>query len=566
MKKLVLLILMVLTGVSYAQPPRPKFSVTQRNVNFNQVVVGKVKELSTQFRVDSTASGPVTVICHYPKKPQYTLLGDTQFTIAVGGYQNLTVEFAPTAIGQLRDTIFFTHNGDTAQVKASSSINLNGTGIATDTFPKIGIQPGFGFIQFGSIEVGKTKQSSFRIQNTTDTIRQLTGTVTNAHAPYSVVGGAGSFSLAMNDTVRIFIDFAPTAIGTFFDSVTVYSNADSANKVKKIYFTGTATQPGLDTIPKITITGVGGNGINFGTLAIDSSSFRYIMIRNTSTVNKKLTGSIGSPTMTMFTVDSGGGAFSIDSGMTITVKLRAKGQFAGSYRDSLYVLSNAAEPSDSTKIVLRATITTPVPIDSVRRLSVTPRNLDFGLLPPSTTPLSLAVTLKNTSDSNNAISGNISAAHTPFTANGSGAFTLARNETKELNIILDPSNAGTFTDSVIIMSNANEGTQNRIIVRMTAQVVAAGVEGEPNVVRSVALYPNPAKDNVTSRITLSEPTSMSISVFDTKGVEVLSIPTAHYEAGIPDVDFSVKSLPNGIYTVRYSFLDSAVSILMVIER
>lgn len=566
MKKIVVLFLMMLTAITYAQPPRPKFSVTQRNLNFNQVVVGKTKELFTQFRVDSTAPGPVTVICRYPKKPQYSLIGDTQFTIAVGSFQNLTVEFTPTALGQLRDTIFFTHNGDTTSVKANSGITLNGTGIAVDTFPKIGIQPGFGFLQFGSVEVGKTKQSSFRIQNTTDTIRQLTGSVTNAHAPFSVVGGAGSFSLAMSDTVRIFIDFTPTATGTFFDSVIVNSNADSLNKVKKIYFTGTATAPGADTIPKITITGAGGNGINFGTFPIDSSSVRYITIRNTSTVNKKLTGSITAPTMAMFTVDSGGGAFSIDSGMTATVKLRATGITAGTFRDSLYVLSNALEPADSNKIVLRATIIAVVPVDSVRRLTVSPRNVNFGLLAPSTSPLSIPVTMKNTSDSNNTITGSISAAHSPYTANGSGAFTLARNETKELSIILDASNAGTFNDSLIITSDANEGTQNLIIIRMSAQVVAAGVAGKPNVVRSVMLYPNPAKDHVTSRITLNEPTTMGISVFDTKGIEVVSLPSTQYDAGIPDVDFSVKSLPNGIYTVRYSFLDSAVSILMVIER
>lgn len=452
MKKIVLLILMLLTAVSYAQPPRPKFSSGSRNLNFNNVVVGKTKQLSTQFRVDSSASAPVTVICRLPRNPEYQLIGDTQFTIPLGGFQDVTVEFTPTTLGQLRDTIFFTHDGDTSAIKASSTININGTGVESDTFPRITITPGFGFLTYTSTEVGKTSQRSFRIQNSTDTIRQLTGSITPPNPPFSISGGVTSFSLEMDDTVRIFVDFAPTKDTTYFDSVIVTSNADSANMIKKIFLSATGTKPGSDTIPRITITGAGGGGVNFGSLRPDSSVARYITIRNSSIANKQLTGYVGMPTMSVFTVDSGGGSFTIDSGMTAMVKLRFSPATAGSYRDSLYVVSNAIEPTDSVKVVLRG------------------------------------------------------------------------------------------------------------------EVVATDVKELPSFVTSISLYPNPAKDHVTSRITLREPTTMSISVFDTKGVEVLTIPSAHYNAGIPDIDFSVKQLPNGTYTVRYSFSSLAVSILMVIER
>jgi len=313
------------------------------------------------------------------------------------------------------------------------------------------IQPGFGFVQLGSVAIGNTRQSSFRIQNTTDTIRTLYGTITAPNPPFSIASNGEPFSLATQDTVRVFIDFTPTAVGNFFDSVLIHSNADSMNSVRKVYLVGVGLPPGSDTIPRITITGIGNGGVNFGNVPSSTSATRNITIRNTSLTNKQLIGTVGNPTISAFSIDSGDVNFTLDSGASAVIKLRFSPSTAGTYRDSLYIVSNALEPTDSTMVLLRG----------------------------------VAVT--------NSIPDN-------------------------------------------------------------------------HVITSITLYPNPAKDNVTSRITLSEPTSMSIAVFDTKGVEVLSIPTAHYEAGIPDVYFSVKPLPNGIYTVRYTFLDSAVSILMVIER
>lgn len=451
MKKIVVLLLILLAGTSYAQP-QATFTTGSRNLNFGNVAFGKNLQRFVQFRVDSSASAPVTVICRMPNTQHYTIIGDTEFTVEAGSLRNLTIEFAPLGLGAFPDSIPFTHNGDVTSVSASSIIRLSGTGVASDTFARMGIQPGFGFVQFGSVEVGKSAQRSFRIQNTTDTIRQLTGSISPTNPPFSLVAGSTPFSLAMGDTIRVFIDFAPTKDTTYFDSVMITSNADSANSIRKVYFIATGTKPGSDTIPRMTVTGIGGGGVNFGNLAPNASATRYITIRNTSIVNKPLMVTVGTPTLSIFTVDSGGGSLTIDSGMMAMVKLRFSPIAVGSYRDSLYLTSNAIEPNNNVKVVLRGEV--------------------------------------------------------------------AINDVKELS------------------------------------ASAA----------SISLYPNPAKDHVTSRITIIEPTTMSISVYDNKGIEVLSLPTAHYDAGIPDVDFSVKSLSNGIYTVCYSFSKSAVSILMVIER
>ncbi|HEY6172004.1 MAG TPA: choice-of-anchor D domain-containing protein [Candidatus Kapabacteria bacterium] len=448
MKKILLLLLVMLAGVSYAQPT---FTTGNRNVNFGNIALGKTGERFIQFRVDSLAPAPVTVICSNPHDMQYTIIGDTQFTIEKGQFRNMTIEFIPMAVGQFADSLIFSHDGDTSLVRSPGIIRLNGTGVASDTFARMAIQPGFGVVQLGSVAVGNTRQSSFRIQNTTDTIRTLYGTITAPKPPFSIASNGEPFSLVMQDTVRVFIDFTPDTVGNFFDSVLIHSNADSLNSIRKVYLVGIGLPPGSDTIPRIGVTGIGNGGVNFGNVPSSTSTARYITIRNTSLMNKQLIGTVGNPTISAFTIDSGDVNFTLDSGASAVIKLRFSPSTAGTYRDSLYIVSNALEPTDSTMVLLRG----------------------------------VAVT--------------------------------------------------------------NSITDDRVVT-------------------SISLYPNPAKDHVTSRITLSEPTTINISVFDTKGVEVLSIPSAHYDAGIPDVDFSVKALPNGIYTVRYSFFNSAVSILMVIER
>jgi hypothetical protein len=448
MKKLIILLLVLVASTTWAQST---FTTGQRNLNFGNVTVGKNLQRFVQFRLDSSAPAPVTIICTNPRDGQYTILGDSQFTVEKGQFRNLTVEFAPMALGQFIDTLFFTHDGDTTSVKSPSIIRLSGTGVASDTFARMGIQPGFGFIQFGSVSVGNTVQRSFRIQNTTDTTRSLYGTVMTPNAPFTIASGGGSFSLAMEDTMRVFIDFTPSVEGTYFDSVLIISNADSANSVRKVYLSATALKPGSDTIPRITVAGIGGGGVNFGTLQPDASATRYITIRNTSIMNKQVSGMIGTPTQSVFTIDSGNVSFTLDSGASMMVKLRFSPITAGSYRDSLYIVSNALEPNDSVKVVLRG------------------------------------------------------------------------------------------------------------------EAVVNSVKAD-DIVSSISLYPNPARDRVTTRLVLKENAPMVVTVYNSLGREVVHIPEQYLQTGIQDVDFSTITLPNGNYTIRYMFNGAAVHMQMVVER
>ncbi|MBW2562188.1 MAG: hypothetical protein JRE40_15220, partial [Deltaproteobacteria bacterium] len=67
-------------------------------------------------------------------------------------------------------------------------------------------------LDFGVIEVGSTKDSTFTLSNTGESI--LSGSVVESCDHYSIVGGGGPYSLAIGESLVIIVRFEPTTHGT----------------------------------------------------------------------------------------------------------------------------------------------------------------------------------------------------------------------------------------------------------------------------------------------------------------------------------------------------------------
>lgn len=82
-------------------------------------------------------------------------------------------------------------------------------------------------LDFGSVEVGSSKDLDFTVQNTGN------GTLSGAasiNMPFSIVAG-GSFNLAAGESQTVTVRFSPTSSGTFVSSVTFTSNGGNASPV-----------------------------------------------------------------------------------------------------------------------------------------------------------------------------------------------------------------------------------------------------------------------------------------------------------------------------------------------
>lgn len=129
MKKLFTLVFVFLSiSVSLAQPPPSKFTITGTNLQYQNITVGKSKDLTVSIRVDSTAAADVDVTVGALKiGTQYSVIGPLTFTVAKNTTHTLTIHFAPTSAGLKYDTLFISHNGDTSRSKNPTRIRMSGT-------------------------------------------------------------------------------------------------------------------------------------------------------------------------------------------------------------------------------------------------------------------------------------------------------------------------------------------------------------------------------------------------------------------------------------------------------
>ena len=272
------------------------------------------------------------------------------FTLDPGQSQVLTVHFAPLATGIARDTLYI---DTSATGKNPLRYVLNGTGQTADTIPRILVSPGT--LNFGNVVKGKSLTKTFSVTNTSDTLLTLTGTVgMPSTSRYSIVSGGGAFSLDSGKSLTVTVSFTPDAIAQLTDSIIVTSNA--ANNHIKVTLNGAGTPP--DTTPKITLSlGGGGFGsfLNVGTAPVHKTISASFTIKNTSDTIRTLTGSVGTTFTSVFSVASGSGAFSLDTGQIDTITVSFTPDTNKQFFDSIIISSNAASPNNRIKVILLGT-------------------------------------------------------------------------------------------------------------------------------------------------------------------------------------------------------------------
>jgi hypothetical protein len=547
MKSILIVCVVLAASVSLAQPPRPKFTAQPTNLQFGTTEVGKTKQMNVQFRVDSTADADVDVVCENTKTSHYRIIGLTSFTVTKGSFHNMTVEFEPLTTGLLRDTIRFTHNGDTTSVKASSFVRMSGTGIEKDTFPAITIQPQFAF--FGNVNIGDTAERSFLIRNTTDTQRTLIGSVSDPHSPYSFRPATNTnFSLTMNDTQRYYIRFIPKDTGTFIDSVIVTSNADAANNRKVVFISGTGRKVVVDVSPQMTVTP---QLLMFQTVSPDTGRNMNITIRNSTNTKLTLTGNVGAPTNASYSIINGGGPFSLDSGQTKTVTVRFVPQVNGPISDSIHITSNSGTNPNRTIYINGTGVGIKPPSDTDRIISVSPTELNFGTLQETSTPLTLGFVIKNNSVGAEMLDGMVETPEAPFSiTNGGGAFSLAKGETRDVSVTLDASKEGMYHEHFNVTSNATDTALQSITIHLLAEVTGLGSVKASIGTIPVQYFPNPTNDVLNVHFSAEKSGTVIASLIDGTGKTVVSFPKSSIIIGENSLRYDMSTVSAGVYYLQ----------------
>ncbi len=140
-------------------------------------------------------------------------------------------------------------------------------------------------IDFGNVTVGTSSDQTITITNTS-VASVLHGTVGSLSAPFSVVSGGGAFNNVLpGNSVTVTVRFSPAAAGLSSATLTITHTLGVQSGSTDVPLSGTGVSPINISVTPATV--------DFGSVAIGSSSDQTITITNQSSSTGTLTGSVG---------------------------------------------------------------------------------------------------------------------------------------------------------------------------------------------------------------------------------------------------------------------------------
>jgi hypothetical protein len=192
--------------------------------------------------------------------------------------------------------------------------------------------------------------------------------------------------------------------------------------------------------------------IDFGNVNVGQFSDQTITITNQASSNATLAGSVGALSAS-FSVQSGGGAFSLTPGQSVTVTVRFSPAAEGAAATNLSIIHNATNQTNPASIPLIGTGVTPG-----IHISVNPASLNFGNVTVGQST-SRNITILNQANSTGPLTGSVGAPTGPFSiVSGGGPFNLPPGQSQIVTVSFSPAVSGASSDILFITHNATEQT------------------------------------------------------------------------------------------------------------
>ncbi len=322
-------------------------------------------------------------------------------------------------------------------------------------------------LDFGAVTIGNSPSLAVTVQNTGDGTINVTG-VTGPSVPYSMTNGCVSAALLNGQTCTITIQFTPTAVGPFNDSLQV--NTDAGNQTVNITGTGQTSSPAQILVTPTTV--------NFGTVTLGSSTTSNVQVQNIGTSDLNVTF-VGNFSPSAFSLDSNGCTSPVAPGNTCDISVRFTPTISTAYSGSFEINSNGGN-----QIVNLTGIGQAIPTPQI---SVSPTNVNFGTVNLGTSTTSnVQVQNIGTGDLNVTFVGSFTP--TEFSLNSNGCTSpLSPGNTCNISVRFTPTADTTYNGSFQINSNGGNQTVN---LNGTGQTGGGGgnIDLEPTYIRARAPY------------------------------------------------------------------------------
>ena len=289
-------------------------------------------------------------------------------------------------------------------------------------------------LDFGTVCVGGSKNKTFTITNTGDCT--LTGLVTETCSHYSIVSGAGSYSLGAGQSRTVTVKFQPTSSGT--KNCTIQTGASCTNV--------SCTGVGVARVCKVSPT-----SLDFGNVCVGSYKDNTFTITNTGSCT--LAGTI-SESCAHYSIVSGGGAYILNPGISRKVTVRFQPTSAGTKTCTI-------ETGDAACADVSCTGGGVAPL-----CDVSPTGLNFDTVCVGQYK-DTTFTIENIGSCT--LSGTVSEACPDYSIVGSATYSLGTGQSKTFTVRFQPTSTGTI--ACIIETGNN----------LCSDVKCKGIGGRPTV-------------------------------------------------------------------------------------
>jgi hypothetical protein len=390
----------------------PACSVNREALVFGTVAVGSA--VSDTFNITNVGGGVLSGTVALPDCSEFTIVsGGGDFALSAGEVRTIRVQFSPASPGSAECVI--------APTGGCTGVTCSGTG---EALPSCSVDPPS--LDFGTVAIGTDSVRTFTITNVGG--ETLSGRVVTRCLYYTIASGGGAFNLGAGQQHVVSIRFAPSIEQP----------------------PGCAVDLGVAACSPVACTGLGEAhpvcsvspaSLDFGTVPLGSDSVRTFTIMNTG--GGTLTGSVGAH-CSDYTIDSGGGGFSLGTGQQRVVAVR---------------FTPSVETTSVCPVSLGTAGCSPVSCTGAGEAhpvcTLNPTSLDFGTVPVSTS-LDRSFTITNTGGSK--LSGSVAADCPDFEViAGGGAYSLSTGESVTVTVRFTPLSAQSLSCPVTLGSPGNSG-------------------------------------------------------------------------------------------------------------
>ncbi len=321
-------------------PGTINISVTPPSVNFGNVALGELSDLTVTLTNQANSAGTLTGSVGALSVPFSVVSGGGAFSLTPGQSKSVTVRFSPTATGASSGTLSITHNA-TNQI-SPTNVPLSGTGIIR----VVNLLVAPASVDFGSVIVGQTADQTITITNQISSTGTLAGNVGSLSTPFILTGGSGAFSLSPGQSTLVRVRFFPMTAGPASENLFITHNATNPGSPQTVSLSGQGVAP--TTSIKISISPT---SVEFGNVPLGQSPDQTITITNQADSNGTLAGSVGALSAP-FSVVSGDGAFSLSPNESKAIMVRFSPTSEGAFSGNLSIVHNATNQTNPIDVPL----------------------------------------------------------------------------------------------------------------------------------------------------------------------------------------------------------------------